>query len=572
MGCFPANRQNKINCLEAECPSTKKININDVKKKENQNQKIDENRLNVKKNCNKKDSNKNNILDSKSVIEGINNNEISSITDFKITQGILIKEAGKDPFRFYEKLNILGEGSFGTVFNVVHKNTGFFRAMKIIDKKFASLDEDSEANLINEINILKTLDHPNIIKVFEYYNTKKKLYIINELCSGGELFDKIQKEKYFTENVAAHIMKQIFSAVHFCHSNNVIHRDLKPENILIESEKEFNKEFFHVKIIDFGTSDVIKKNKMLTMQIGTPYYIAPEILKNKYNEKCDLWSCGVIMYILLCGIPPFYAEDDEDIYKLVKIGKYKMSGKEWEVVSSEAKDLIKNLLKKDISKRYSAEQALNHEWFKKFEKFSKPENKVSDENILRVAENLKVYNANKKLQQATLAYIVHNMLKKEETEEFRKIFIQFDLNGDGRLTKEELIQGLNKVMTPNEAQFEVEKIIGLIDVDGNGFIEYEEFLRAAINKERILTEENLRTVFNIFDSDGSGKISIHEIRTKLGGDGLKISDEVWTQVIGEMDKNGDGEVEFFEFKEMMNKLIDFKDFLNLKKMKLVKFG
>ncbi len=272
--------------------------------------------------------------------------KIKSINEFKIAQGIMIVNSGCDPSMFYEKLKIIGEGSFGIVFTVAHRQTGILRAMKVIDKKSAFLDEETESSLINEINILKSLDHPNIIKIFEYFNTQSKLYIISELCTGGELYGKIKNEKFLSEKVAAHVMKQVFSAVAFCHQNKVIHRDLKPENILIESEKEASKELFHIKIIDFGTSDIINNKKMLTLQIGTPYYIAPEILNNSYNEKCDLWSCGVILYILLCGKPPFFAEDDSEIYTLVKCGKFDLQNGVWEKISIEAKELIKSLLVK----------------------------------------------------------------------------------------------------------------------------------------------------------------------------------------------------------------------------------
>ena len=176
--------------------------------------------------------------------------------------------------------------------------------MKIIHVKNTSTD--LEKKISKEINILKDLDHPNIMKVFEFFCNKNAIFIINELCTGGELFDKIVEVKHFSENVAADIMIQLFSAVGFCHEQGVIHRDLKPENILIETQQEKLKEFFHIKIIDFGTCEILQRNKMLKEQIGTSFYIAPEVLNNSYNEKCDLWSCGVILYILLCGAPPFY--------------------------------------------------------------------------------------------------------------------------------------------------------------------------------------------------------------------------------------------------------------------------
>lgn len=493
-------------------------------------------------------------MEEQSTAQDKKNEIVENKDNLIIFEGMLVQESAGDPYEFYEETKLLGEGSFGKVFKVSHRISKVVRAMKIINKQKAAMGSEDEAALINEINILKSLDHPNIIKVYEYYNTKRKLFIISELCTGGELFDKISHDKVFNEKVSAHVMKQLLSAVQFCHSKGIIHRDLKPENILLESVEEARKEFFTVKVIDFGTSDVLKKNKLLDKQIGTPFYIAPEVLNNAYNEKCDLWSCGVIMYILLCGVPPFYGDTDDEIYARVKEGKFSMDGPEWEDISPEAKDLIKSLLRKDIAKRLSAEQALNHPWFKKMKELIKIK-EVSKEHLNKVANNLKNFRANQKLQQATLAYIVHNLTQKEDVEELRRCFMEFDENGDGRLTREELIKGLNKVMTPSEALSEVNRIMQIIDVDGNGFIEYEEFLRASLNKEKILTNENLQIVFNMFDKDKSGKITPLELKDVLGRD-AQISDEVWNQIVGEIDGNGDGEISFGEFKQMMGKITD----------------
>jgi len=468
---------------------------------------------------------------------------------------MIVQEADGDPYQYYEEINLLGEGSFGKVFKVSHKLSKVIRAMKIINKKDALIGNETEAALIKEINILKSLDHPNILKVYEYFNNKRRLYIITELCTGGELFDKISNEKCFNEKIASHVMRQLLSAVQYCHANGIIHRDLKPENILIESVEEYNKEFFTIKVIDFGTSDKLAKNKMMDKQIGTPFYIAPEVLNNSYNEKCDIWSCGVIMYILLCGVPPFFGNTDEEIYRAVKEGKYTMDGPEWAEISREAKDLIKVMLRKDITKRVSAEEALNHTWFKKMKECTKDNFVISKERLNQVANNLKNFKANMKLQQATLAYIVHNLCEKEDTKEMRDVFLKFDLNGDGRLTREELLKGLSNVMTPNEALAEVNRMMEIIDVDGNGYIEYEEFLRATMNRNKLLTDDNLRIVFNKFDKDKSGKISPEELKGVFGEEN-KISDDVWNQIVREIDDNGDGEISFEEFKEMMMKLLD----------------
>ena len=349
-------------------------------------------------------------------------------------------------------------------------------------------------------------------------------------------------------------MRQLLSAVRFCHSNNVVHRDLKPENILIESNDERTKDYFNIKVIDFGTSEISKKNKMLDKQIGTPFYIAPEVLKNFYNEKCDLWSCGVIMYILICGSPPFFGETDDEIYAKVKEGKYSLDGEEWDEISDEAKDLIKNLLKKDLDRRISAEEALKHNWLKKYA-IKEKKDKEPSEIFKKAIINMKDFRAEQKLQQAVLAFIVHNQAEKEDIDDLRKVFRDMNERGDGHLTKEELLKGMCRVLSEKDAKYEVERIMSLIDNDQNGFIEYEEFLRACLNKEKILTEENLLAAFYVFDKDKSGAISAVEIKNVLGAGATGVEEDVWKDIIKEFDGDGEGEITFVQFKDMMYKIV-----------------
>lgn len=169
------------------------------------------------------------------------------------------------------------------------------------------MDEEEQLMLFNEINNLKDLDHPNIIKINEFFEDEKRYYIVTEICKGGELFDEIVERGHFTEKDAAKLMKQILSCINFCHINKIVHRDLKPENILLEKDKDFDK----IKIIDFGTSLLIEEGDIIKEKLGTPYYIAPEVLKKKYTTKCDIWSCGVIAYIVLCGKPPFNGDTEK---------------------------------------------------------------------------------------------------------------------------------------------------------------------------------------------------------------------------------------------------------------------
>ena len=419
---------------------------------------------------------------------------------------ILVKETKADPYTIYDSIKKLGEGAFGSVEEVKHKISGAIRAMKIIDKTRMKLGSEEEEQLINEINILKTLDHPNIMKVFEYYNYNNHLYIISEFISGGELFDKITENHNLKEDISSNIMKQIFSAINFCHENNIVHRDLKPENILIEKEEKLDKDFLTIKIIDFGTCDKIKKGEKLEKQVGTPYYTAPEVNNKNYDKKCDLWSCGVILYVMLAGKQPFNGDNDEEINYAIQRCKIDFNDEIWDNISNDAKDLIKKLLIKNPKKRYSAKDALNHPWIKN------DKNKINlDQNKLKeIVDNLRKYSAKLKLQQATMAYIVHNLVNKKDYEYLRQIFIYLDNDKDGKLDKKELINGLMILLDKTEAKKEVDRLFEIIDVDKNGFIEYEEFLRAGLDKGKILTEYNLDTAFKLFDINNKEKMSEKE--------------------------------------------------------------
>jgi calcium-dependent protein kinase len=220
-----------------------------------------------------------------------------------------------------------------------------------------------------------------------------------ELLNEGELFDKITSREKFTEIEAANTMKEILSAVKFCHDRKIVHRDLKPENILVEGNT--------IKIIDFGTSRKFEPDKLMTNYHGTPYYIAPEVISEKYNEKCDIWSCGVIMYILLCGQPPFNGRNDFEIMENVKIASYSF-GKKFAKISKEAIDLIKCMLEVDINKRISAKECLAHNWFSM--KIEKRESQINTD----IIQNLKKFNYKNKLQEAVYKYFVNHITTKEE--------------------------------------------------------------------------------------------------------------------------------------------------------------
>lgn len=433
-----------------------------------------------------------------------------------------------------------GSGAFATVRKVKSKTTNQIRALKIIKK---TKNQDS-ARMYLEVEILKKLVHPNILQIFEFYEDKKNFYIISEMCEGGELFDQVVKKGTFTEDEAACVVKQMLSAVNYIHTNNIVHRDLKPENILLDTAKNNI-----IKIIDWGTARFFEKNKKMNKVSGTPYYIAPEVLFEKYDEKCDVWSCGIIMYILLCGYPPFNGDNDNEILSKIKIGKFVFPQEEWKDVSDEAKDLINKMLTFNPNDRLSASECLQHVWLGDHTK------KKIDVNLsARCLDNMKRFHAERKLQQAALTYIVNHLLSKEEKNELLELFQSFDKNGDGVLSKEEIYEGYKASMGEREAKIECERIMSEIDIDKSGTIDYNEFLIAATNRQCVLNKEKLEQTFKMFDKDGNGSISLDEIRSILGN---SFTDQKALEaIIKECDTNGDGEISMSEFKEMMFKILN----------------
>lgn len=234
---------------------------------------------------------------------------------------------------FYEKGRRIGHGSFGSVFECTEIGQDAVWAVKIIDK--TNLSAREQKRMYQEISTLKKLDNPSIIKIKECLETDEEFYIISELVKGGELFDDLVKRKRYSEKDASIIIRQILEAVAFCHDHNIVHRDLKPENLLID-ENDHN----HIKVIDFGTSIEFDPKKKMHRMYGTCYYIAPEVLEGSYGKECDVWSIGVILYVLVTGSVPFGGSNDKEIMKSVARGNYPKSLYAYKQLSFECKDLI----------------------------------------------------------------------------------------------------------------------------------------------------------------------------------------------------------------------------------------
>lgn len=347
--------------------------------------------------------------------------------------------------------------------------------------------------MINEIELLRQLDHPNIVKIFEFFQDDKRFYIVTELLKGGELFDKIIKYKKFTEYDAAKYMKQVLSALAYCHSHHIVHRDLKLENLLLES----NSEDSPLKIIDFGASICYEYDKKMKGKKGTPYYIAPEVLLKKYyDEKCDVWSSGILLYIFLVGVPPFYGNSDVEILEQVKKGTIDYFHPSLRSISKEARNLLMSLTKYNPAKRCTSLEALQHPWFNILSKGPSP----SKELTASVLDNMHKFKAYSKLEQAAYMYIATQLFTNKERETLREVFISMDTNHDGQLSKEELVNGYSKIIGNKQSSTRiVEEIMMTADPNNNGMIDFTEFIVASSNKKMLPSEEKLKSAFGMFD-------------------------------------------------------------------------
>ncbi|CAG9322411.1 unnamed protein product [Blepharisma stoltei] len=462
---------------------------------------------------------------------------VNKVEDLRVLPSTFVQINQRSFLKVYKLGRSLGSGAFGEVRFCTHKKTGARRAVKIFKKDIFTSEADKE-KLVKEIEILRILDHPSIVRAYEFFEDTTDFYIVMEHCRGGELFEEIMKKKHFKEEETASIMKQIFSCLAYIHSKHIIHRDLKPENILLDDHADF----LNIKLIDFGTATKFTPGSKIKGSLGTAYYIAPEVLIGPYSEKCDMWSAGVITYILLAGYPPFEGTNDEEIIQKVKAGIFTFKGSAWNKVTEFAKDLIRHLLVPEKD-RYSAAEALNHPWIRDINI-----NNIDNTKLQSTLQNLSLYTSNNKLRDAVNTYIVTQLTNNNDTKEARDIFRALDENGDGKLSREELIKGY--VRPGGITEQDVDRIMREVDTDLNGYIDYTEFLKAAIDQQKLASQANLKITFEMFDRDGSGKISAQELKEMLQGENATNS-EVWNELIKTVDQNGDGEIDLKEFEDII---------------------
>ncbi|XP_054819385.1 calcium-dependent protein kinase 2-like [Prosopis cineraria] len=434
----------------------------------------------------------------------------------------------------------LGRGQFGVTHLCTHKATGQQYACKTIAKRKLANKEDIE-DVRREVQIMHHLaGQPNVVELKGAFEDKHSVHLVMELCAGGELFDRIIEKGHYTERAAASLMRTIVQIVHTCHSMGVIHRDLKPENFLLLNKNEDSP----LKATDFGLSVFFKEGETFKDIVGSAYYIAPEVLKRKYGPEVDIWSIGVMLYILLCGVPPFWAESEHGIFNAILRGHVDFSADPWPSISPSAKDLVKKMLNSDPKARLTAYQVLNHPWIK--EDGEAPDTPLDN----AVLNRLKQFRAMNQFKKAALR-VIAGCLSEEEIMGLKEMFKNMDTDGSGTITVEELKQGLAKQGTKLSEQ-EVKQLMEAADADGNGTIDYDEFITATMQMNRMNKEEHLYTAFQYFDKDNSGYITIEELEQALKEFNMHDGRDI-KEIISEIDSDHDGRINYEEFVAMMRK-------------------
>jgi len=467
----------------------------------------------------------------------------------------------------YEILDRLGEGAYGDVFVCRHRESNAERAVKILKVK----SEKEVESVLSEFNILQSIDHPNLLKIYNLYIQQDEVepeaesesfyvedklktstfHIVSDLYQGGELYDEIEQGGNFHEEDAAMIMNQVLSCINYCHNHGIVHRDIKPENILLADDQM---RLDDIKIIDFGLAAVFEDyNKdRFHKRTGSCYYVAPEVLEGDYGPRCDVWSCGVVAYILLTGEAPFDGEDDMEIIESIFAGELDFeSNPVWEQISEDAKDFVEWLLTFDEMDRPTAEEALRHPWLENTRRNSSLD--VQNKHATAASEylsNIEQFCSETKLKQAVCSFIASQLILKQEKDVIDELFRAMDTECDGKLSKEELKAGYEKFAGKELTDAQVEDLFQRVNYSSSGLIKYSEFVVAAIT----LDETRLQATFDAFSKSGSGFLTADDLKEALAlGDDDHVEDYVLNKVMNEIDTQQDNAISFEEFKAAMMK-------------------
>eukprot|EP00747_Dinoflagellata_sp_TGD_P211500 gnl/TRDRNA2_/TRDRNA2_84745_c0_seq1.p1 gnl/TRDRNA2_/TRDRNA2_84745_c0~~gnl/TRDRNA2_/TRDRNA2_84745_c0_seq1.p1 ORF type:complete len:533 (-),score=120.91 gnl/TRDRNA2_/TRDRNA2_84745_c0_seq1:38-1636(-) len=432
---------------------------------------------------------------------------------------------------------------FGFVRKATNKHTKRERAVRFIGK-----DSRDKEDITREVEIMKLLDHPHIVNLYEVFEDAVNYYYVVDLCAGGRLFETILHQQDFSESEAAVVALQIVVGLNYMHTSGVCHRNLKPEGLLLlEKCNEWKDQ---VKIADMSRACKIENGQPMQGMVGSLGFSSPQMIsKGCYDQSCDLWSFGCILYTMLSGTPPFAGQTEKDIQK----GTFSFPSEDWDTATDQAKDLISSLLKVDEKERYTSQQALDHFWLKK---------RVRKEKVhplkVRQLENMRTFCEQNKLKKAAL-HVIARRLSDSEINGLRATFQSADQNKDGVVTYKELkarimeMKEFGGYRTDLAAPEDIDEFMEMMDVNGSDVVDYSEFIAATLSKKHFDQECTLWAPFRTFDVDGSGSICRKELQQVLQDDAVKdlMGAECIARVLRDSDVDGDGQIDFKEFVSMM---------------------
>jgi len=447
----------------------------------------------------------------------------------------------------------LGEGGFGKVF--VAKDTRFADRLVAVKQVRKVGTPEVIKCFYSEIRLMKELDHPNICKLFETFEQGNLIFVVMEYCEGGEVFERIISQGYISEQISCVIIAQVTAALRYAHSRHIAHRDMKPENIVFCSR---DAEDHQVKVIDWGLGVSFADGKGMRAIVGSTTYAAPEILMHrvgdgrKYTAACDLWSLGVVTYVMLCGKPPFWGSLRQQLARSAS-ERFPMSRPPWDSISNEAKDFVKCLLRADPEKRMQIEACSSHPWL-----LTHADGKQNaSDNMAGVLTNLHHFR-NRSVFHAMCVTSVAKQLDHKHLRGIHEIFREIDANGDGVLSFDEVSEGFRKIFGEDSKEYqEVGETFAQLDIDGSGTIDYTEFCAAGLGKHAADQEEAIWAAFKSFDIQDTGSITKSDLEKVLALASVrnKWSEEVCTEVVeGVMERfdcDGNGTIEYEEWMQFM---------------------
>jgi len=445
---------------------------------------------------------------------------------------------------FFDLGDEIKVGGTGKILRAVERSTKVGRAIKRITKSNSA----DYTRLLREVAVLKMLDHPNIVKLFETFEDDRFLYLVLELCEGGDVLDRmtdthLSNSGYLSEFQASVIMRACFMTLNYLHANGYVHRDMKPENIVFK-DKHHDILTTSVRLVDFGYSrKLADEEEPMTTKVGSAYYIAPEVLNGSFSQSCDLWSCGALCYTMLCGYPPFIGQTDAETLNLIREGKFVFQRQVWAGISKPAKHLIRHLLEVDPAKRMPLEKALHHPWIK-----SRGVVRIERMRVETV-DRLISFHTHHRLRRCAMLAVAYQ-LESSDIRGLLELFQGLDLNGDGLLTRQEFERAVTAIAGVDVDL--VNQMILSVDADGSGVIDFSEFVAATLEKEMyIKNHAALVRAFRCFDQDDGGSLSVDEVMETLALDEEERADI--EKSFKEVDINDDGEMDYGEFYQMLQR-------------------